>query len=90
MTSLFFIDILKKQPSLVHGTSPRCYVINGERKLLFFSGKDDVKLFLEHQISFLHALGIEKTVFFRVTQVNGNHVYVLKDSGIPFSVVSPV
>ena len=52
MTSSFFIDVLKKQPSLVHGTSPRCHVINGERKPLFCSGEDDEKLFLEDQIFF--------------------------------------
>ena len=89
MISSFFIDVLKKQPSLVHGTSPRCYVINGERKPLFCSEKDDGKLFLEHQISFLHSLGTGKKVLFRVTQVHGNHVYVLKDSGIPVGEVGP-
>ena len=88
MISSFFIDVLKKQPSLVHGTSPRCYVINGERKPLFCSEKDDGKLFLEHQISFLHSLGTGKKVFFRVTQVHGNHVYVLKDPDISASEVT--
>ena len=83
MLSLFFIDVLKKQPSLVHGTSPRYYMINGERKPLFCSGEDGEKLFLEHQNFFLNSLGIGKKVLFRVTQVHGNHVYVLKDSGIP-------
>ncbi len=87
MTALFFIDVLKKQPSLVHGTSPRCHVINGVRKPLFCSEKSDEKLLLEDQNFFLHSLEIGKKVLFRVTQVHGNHVYVLKDSGIPVSEV---
>ena len=88
MISSFFIDVLKKQPSLAHGTSPRSYVINGERKPLFCSEKSDEKLFLEHQISFLQSLGTGKEVFFRVTQVHGNHVYVLKDPSIPVGEVA--
>ena len=87
MTALFFIDVLKKQPSFVHGTSPRCHVKNGLRKPLFCSDKSDEKLFFEDQIVFLHSLKIVTKVFFRVTQVHGNHVYVLKDSSIPVSEV---
>ena len=46
MISLFSINILKKQRLLIHGTSQRFYVINGERKPFFCSEKDDEKLFL--------------------------------------------
>ena len=84
----FFVDALTKQPSLVHGTSSRCYVLNGERKPLCSSEKGSGELFFEHQKIFLHSLGIGRKVLFHVTQVHGNHVYVLKDPDISASEVT--
>ena len=82
MVFSFFIDVLTKQSLLVHGTSSRCYVLNGERKPFCSSEKGSGELFFEHQKIFLHSLGIGRKVLFHVTQVHGNHVYVLKDPDI--------
>jgi YfiH family protein len=82
MVFSFFIDALKKQPLLVHGTSSRYYVLDGERKMFCSFEIGTSELFLEHQKIFLHSLGVEKGVLFRVKQVHGNHVYVLKDANI--------
>ena len=86
--SPFFVDVLKKQPLLVHGTSSRCYMLNGERKPFCASEKISGELFFEHQKIFLYSLGIGKEVLFRVKQVHGNHVYVLKDPVISASEVT--
>ena len=79
--SSFFINVLQKQSLLVHGTSSRWHLINGEKNPFFFFSTGDGELFFEHQKIFLNSLGIEKEAFFRVYQVHGNHVYVLKDLG---------
>ena len=84
----FFVGFLKKQPLLVHGTSPRYYVIGGEKKSFCPPGKDNGKLFRKHQKMFLQSLGIEKEVLFRTRQVHGNRVYILKDPRISVSEVS--
>lgn len=88
MISSFFINVLQKQSLLVHGTSSRWYVTNDEKKPIFSCGKSDGELFFEHQKIFLNSLGIEKEALFRVDQVHGNHVYILKDSGVSVSEVS--
>jgi polyphenol oxidase len=87
MISSFFINVLNQQPLLIHGTSPRFYVHNGERKPFLHYEKGSGGLFLEHQKIFLHSLGIGNKNVFRLTQVHGNHVYVLKDPGISVSKV---
>jgi len=88
MVFSFFVDALKKQPLLVHGTSPRYYVINGKRKLFCSYEIGSSELFFEHQKIFLHSLGVEKKFLFRVKQVHGNYVYVLKDANISDSKVA--
>ena len=88
MISSFFINVLQKQSLLVHGTSSRWYVTNDEKKPIFSCGKSDGELFFEHQKIFLNSLGIEKEALFRVDQVHGNHVYILKDSGVSVSEIS--
>ncbi len=88
MISSFFINVLQKQSLLVHGTSSRWHLINGEKNPFFFFSTGDGELFFEHQKIFLNSLGIEKEAFFRVYQVHGNHVYVLKDSDVSVSEVS--
>jgi YfiH family protein len=90
MISLFSINILKKQRLLIHGTSQRFYVTNGERKPFFCSEKDDEKLFLKHQKIFLNSIEIDRKIFFRVNQVHGNYVCVLKDSDILVSDVGKI
>jgi YfiH family protein len=87
MISLFSINVLKKQRLLIHGTSPRFYVINGERKPFFCSEKGGARLFLKHEKIFLNSLEIDRENFLRVTQVHGNYVYVLKDPDILVSEV---
>lgn len=87
MISLFFINVLKKYHLLIHGTSPRFYVASGARKPFFHSGKDGERLFRKHQKIFLNSLKIERKDFFRVTQVHGNYVFVLKDPDILVSEV---
>jgi len=85
----FFIKSLRKQPSLVHGTSPRYYEMDGGGKESFCPHeKDDGKLFDKHQIVFLQSLGIKNEVLFRTHQVHGNNVYVLKDPKISTNEVS--
>ena len=78
----FFVGFPKKQPLLVHGTSPRYYVMGGEKKSLCPPGKDNGKLFRKHQKMFLQSLGIGKEVLFRTRQVHGNQVSVLNDPKI--------
>jgi polyphenol oxidase len=87
MISLFFVNVLKKHRLLIHGTSSRFYVINGEKKPFFCSEKDNGELFLKHQKIFLNLLEIKRKYFFRVTQVHGNNVCILKDPNILVSEV---
>ena len=88
MVFSFFIDFLKEHSSLVHGTSPRCYVTDGGRNPFCPHEKGNYKLFCKHQKIFLQSLGIEKEVLFRTRQVHGCHVYVLKDPDISVNEVS--
>jgi polyphenol oxidase len=88
MIPSFFINVFKKKPSLVHGTSSRWHVVNGEKKPLFIFNKDDGGLLFEHQKMFLNSLGIENDVLFRVNQIHGNHVYVLRKSDVSVDQVS--
>jgi len=89
MISSFFVKSLQKQPLLVHGTSPRYYGIGEGRNESFCPHeKDNGELFLKHQKLFLKSLEIKNEVLFRVCQVHGNHVYVLKDPKISTNEVS--
>jgi len=83
MISSFFIKLLQKQISLIHGISPRYYEINeGEKEPLCPYRKDGDSLFFKHQNYFLKSLGIENKNLFRTQQVHGNNVYVLKNKKI--------
>ncbi|MDP6711230.1 MAG: peptidoglycan editing factor PgeF [Nitrospinaceae bacterium] len=83
MIASFFVKSLQNQPSLVHGTSPRFYEIEkGKRESFCPPENDNGGLFRQHQKLFLQSLGIEKENLFRVKQVHGNRVYVLKDSKV--------
>lgn len=89
MIPSFFIESLQKQSSLVHGTSPRYYEMEaGKRESLCPHENDSGELFREHQKLFLQSLKIENDFLFRVRQVHGNDVYVLKDPDISVDAVS--
>ena len=80
--SSFFVNVLKKQPLLVHGTSPRFYEINGGEKPFCFFGKKEKGSFFDHQTFFLHSMGLQNKFLFHVNQVHGDHIYALKNSNI--------
>lgn len=76
----FFVNRLKKNPLLIHATSPRYYETkDGVRKPLCPSGDDTGEFFKIHQRWFLNSLGIKSEFVYRVHQVHGNRVHVLND-----------
>lgn len=85
----FFVKSLQKQPSLVHGTSPRYYEMGGGKKKSFCPyGNDNGTLYRKHQKFFLKSLGIKNGILFWTRQVHGNNVYVLRNPKISTNEVS--
>ena len=88
MFSSFFINSLSNQPSLVHATSSRYFIISDKKIPFSPPEKDNGELFQKHQTMFLDSLGIGKNIIFRTSQCHGNSVYVLQNPNISIDKVS--
>jgi len=73
------IEFLKKLPKLVHAISPRYYKTeDGKTEELNPATVDDERVLRLHRRWFLRSLGINADDFFRVKQMHGDKVYVLR------------